>query len=41
MEEEAQAEELVTEVNPADLYVPLIPQEFIDEVKHGPSLIQL
>ena len=33
MEEEAQAEELVTEVNPAELYVPLIPQEFIDEVK--------
>lgn len=33
LEEEAQAEEIVTEVNPADLYIPLIPQKFIDEIK--------
>ena len=33
LEEEAQAEELITEINPAELYVPLIPQEFLDEVR--------
>ena len=33
LEEEAQAEEIVTEVNPADLYIPLIPQKIIDEIK--------
>jgi CRP-like cAMP-binding protein len=33
LEEEAQAEEIITEVNPADLYIPLIPQKFIDEIK--------
>ena len=33
LEEEAQAEELIAEVNPAELYVPLIPQEFLDEVR--------
>ena len=33
LEEEAQAEDLIAEVNPAELYVPLIPQEFLDEVR--------
>ena len=33
LQEEAQAEDLIAEVNPAELYVPLIPQEFLDEVR--------
>tara|TARA_B100002019_G_scaffold290932_1_gene309790 strand:- start:5599 stop:7008 length:1410 start_codon:yes stop_codon:yes gene_type:complete len=33
LEKEAQNEDVFVNANPSDLYVPLIPQEFIDEIK--------
>jgi len=33
LEQEAQSEEMLTDVNPSDLYIPLIPQKFIYEIK--------
>jgi CRP-like cAMP-binding protein len=33
LEQEAQSEDLLVDANPSDLYVPLIPQEFIDQIK--------
>ena len=32
LEQEAQSEDLLVDANPSDLYVPLIPQEFIDQI---------
>ena len=33
LEQEAQSEDLLVDANPSDLYIPLIPQEFIDQIK--------
>lgn len=33
LEQEAQKDEVLVEVRPSDLYVPLIPQEFLDQIK--------
>ena len=33
LEQEAQSEDLLADASPSDLYIPLIPQEFIDQIK--------
>ena len=33
LEQEAQSEDILIDANPSDLYIPLIPQEFIDQIK--------